>query len=153
MKRIALSSSVLACIVLVALCSVSLQAQTVKGKCSNEVLALNTTPHALSKHMAAKKLCPKKEKRINQSPAAAAERDLFFYRDIDPDQITEPYINTFPETATQVEESLRSSNHNNVGEGPIQKLSCKNQTKKECSKPKPQPKRVRPSATVKLVKY
>lgn len=153
MKRIALPFTVLGCFIMIIVCSTSIQAQTVKGKCTGEVLALNSAPTALEKARAEKKICPKKNKRINQSPTSSTDHDLFYYRDIDLDQVTDPYINTFPETASQVEESLRAAEADETDGKVPQKLSCKNQLKKDCTKEKPQPRRVRPSATVKLVKY
>ncbi|MCB0632580.1 MAG: hypothetical protein R2824_13985 [Saprospiraceae bacterium] len=153
MKRIALLSTVFGCFLIISLCSHSALAQTTKGKCTNEVLALNTTPDVLDKTASIKKPCPKTTKRINQSPrATTTDQEFFYYRDVDLDQVTETYINTFPETATHVEATLRSAEQAQGDKEPAQRLSCKNQEKKDCSKKK-DIRRVRPSATVKLVKY
>jgi lipoate-protein ligase A len=154
MKRITLLSTIFCIFFLALFYSKSVQAQSARGKCSSEVLAMNTTSDVVEKKASVRKPCPKKSKRINQSPTSSTEQDLFYYRDVDIDQVTDTYINTFPETSTQVEESLRSAQENENNKESLQKLSCKNQEKKDCTdKKEKEIRRVRPSATVKLVKY
>lgn len=127
-------------------------AQSMAGKCSGTVLALNTAPFKRSeRRIAVKKPCDKNEKRINQSPQRSAVESLGYYNNVTIDQLGETFINSYPGLTEPVSKPCSSPKK----EGNKKLTACRSQEKKKCDTKEREttPKRLRPSATVKLANY
>lgn len=123
-----------------------------KAKCTGTVLALNSAPvKRAEKRSAVKKPCDNTEKRINQRPQQTAVTSLDYYNNVTIDQLGETFINSYPGLTEPVEKPCSSK----IKSENKKLTACRSQEKKDCD-PKEKdttPRRLRPSAAVKLASY
>lgn len=153
------TKSLMPTILSVLLCSVLFPVQSIAqnaGKCGAQVLAMNMTPLAANAELSVKKPCKKETLKINQSPRSNTATGSIQYNNIAFDQLDQPFINQYPEMNGSCDKKGKTAQQGSpTGQQDKAKqlTACKNQEKKEAESKTESPKRVRPSATVKLVKY
>lgn len=125
-------------------------------KCSGSILAVNVAPLGIAAESGLiNRPCKEEKKRINQSPRSADTGGIEYYNDVAIDRLGETFINTFPGlTDPSYNHSKKPCASDRVA--PQKLTACQKAAKKDCpttnKAPAPQ-KRLRPSATVKLIKY
>lgn len=137
-------------LLLIGMGKISVWAQSKAGQCTNSVLALNMAP---VKKLAVKKPCSsKKEKRVNESPQRAISGTAGYYNNVMIDELNETFINAYPGLATTP--AAKPCPPGTIKD-PRKITACNASKKQKCDsqKEKETPKRLRPSATVKLAKY
>lgn len=128
--------------------------QSKAGKCSGSILALNMAPIKIAEKSSSKKApCSTTKKRVNESPQKTNAGSSGYYNNVAIDQLGETFINSYPGLTTVP--APKASPPNSI-EAKKQLTACRNSLeKKTCSSkdPKIAPKKLRPSATVKLASY
>ncbi|PHN02851.1 hypothetical protein [Flavilitoribacter nigricans] len=131
--------------------------QSKAGKCSSTLLALNMAPVKVAEaRSAAKKPCDKEEKRINQSPQDTKVGSSGYYNNVTIDQLGETFINSYPGLTSGSSATAKKPCSSQLKEEQKKLTACRESLKKKQCPSKEEelaPKKLRPSATVKLASY